>query len=230
MVSDTAAAAAGSAGSSLVLFFRRAGALASGSTRPATGVRFTIALIALCAKMARADGAVTFDEVEAFRRIVQVVQQDEASVRRVFDLAKQDTAGFEEYARQIGESFVAEPQLRRDVFEALFVIAAADGVLHEKEDRFLAIVAGHLNIGPSEVAHIRSLFVRGATSPYEVLGLSPAATDAELKARHRQLVLEHHPDRMIGRGLPREMIAVANRKLAAINAAFDTIARERGCD
>jgi DnaJ like chaperone protein len=75
---------------------------------------------------------------------------------------------------------------------------------------------------------VRSLFVRDGQSPYELLGLSPASTDDEIRARHRQIARENHPDRLIGRGLSAEFIAAAERHLAAVNAAFDIIARERG--
>ena len=153
---------------------------------PQHDVRFTIALIALCAKMARSDGAVTLDEVEAFKRIVVIPPGEAEHVRRLFDLAKKDIAGFESYARQIGKLLDGEPQLRRDVLEGLFVIAAADGVLHEKEDVFLTTVARHMHVPASELKFIRSLFVKDAATPYELLELTPAATQAEIKDRARR--------------------------------------------
>ena len=217
---------------SAVLHALSIGARVSNTDTPPHGpqhdVRFTIALIALCAKMARSDGAVTLDEVEAFKQIVVIPPGEAEHVRRLFDLAKKDIAGFESYARQISKLLDGEPQLRRDVLEALFVIAAADGVLHEKEDVFLTTVARHMHVPASELKFIRSLFVKDAATPYELLELTPAATPAEIKARHRELVLANHPDRLIGRGVPPEFVAIAEHKLAAINAAFDAIVRERG--
>lgn len=195
---------------------------------PTASVTFTIAIVALSAKMAKSDGLVTGDEVEAFRRVCTFPDSETANVRRVFDLAKQDIAGYETYARQIGNTLAAEPELRRDVLEGLFVIAAADGILHEREERYLASVAQHLAIAPADLAWVRSLFVTGAGSPYDVLGLTPGASNADVKARHRALVLEHHPDKLIGRGVPPEFVTIAERKLAAINAAYDSVARERG--
>ena len=195
---------------------------------PQNDVRFTIALIALCAKMARADGVVTHDEITAFKRIVDIPAGEADNMRRLFDLAKQDTAGFESYARQIGKLLDDDPQLRRDVLEGLFVIAAADGVLHEKEDNFLRNAAGYMQITASELQFIRSLFVRDPGNPFAVLGLGPSATDSEIRKRHRELVLANHPDRLIGHGVPPEFVAIAEKKLATINAAFDTITKERG--
>jgi len=116
----------------------------------------------------------------------------------------------------------------RDVLESLFHIASADRALHPGEDRFLKAVAARFGLSDSTFRHVRAQFVEDAGAPYDVLGLDPSATDAELKARHLKLVRENHPDLMTGRGLPAEMIDVANRKLAAINAAFATVAKERG--
>lgn len=206
------------------------GALSRGGERgaPETDVRFTMALIALLAKMARSDGAVTGDEVDAFGRIVHVPDEERENVRRLFDLAKQDIAGFEDYARQISRLFDGDRKLCLDVIEALFVIAAADGILHEHEDAFLTRVAGLIGVGTSDLGYVRSLFVADRDNPYIMLGLTPSASDADVRQRHRALTLDNHPDRLIGRGVPPEFVAVAERKLAAINAAFDTIARERG--
>jgi DnaJ like chaperone protein len=195
---------------------------------PQADVRFTMALIALLAKMARSDGAVTWDEVEAFKRIVVVPPEEEANVRRLFDLAKQSVAGFEAYARQIGALFQGDGGLGRDVVEALYVIASADGVLHEREEAHIDLAARLIGVPASDLAHIRSLFVAEASSPYAVLGLTPDASADEIRARHRALVWETHPDRLTARGIPAEFVAVAERKLAAINAAYDTIAQERG--
>lgn len=228
-VADAATAATAAANGSFSAALRRlVGAGTAEDREPQNDVRFTIALIALCAKIARSDGAVTTDEVAAFRRIVTVDPEDETYVRRVFDLAKQDIAGFEDYAGQIGRLFSDHPELRRDVLEGLFVIAVADGVLHEKEDSFLTAAAGHLKLAVSDFSHIRSMFVVAGTSPYQVLGLEPSATDQELKKHYRKLILEHHPDRMRGDGVPEELIVIAERKMAAINAAYDTLAKERG--
>lgn len=196
--------------------------------RAQTDVRFTMALIALCAKMARSDGAVTRDEVEAFRRVVDVPDGEADNVRRLFDLAKQDVAGYPQYASQIRRLFGGDKRLLNDVIEALCVIAAADGVLHVREDEFLATVAERLGVPASEMDYVRSLFVNDVGNPYRVLGLAPSASDAEIKARHRALVTANHPDRLTGRGVPAEFVAVAERKLAAINAAYDRIAKERG--
>ncbi len=210
-------------------FRNTVGGIGTPSPSDAThSVTFTIAIIALMAKMARSDGAVTTDEVVAFARVCRFPESEAANVRRLFDLAKQDVAGFESYARRIHDLLANEPVLRRDVLEGLFVVAAADGVLHELEERYLRTVAELLAIKDAEFQYIRSLFVRDVATPYEILGMKPDATDDELKRRHRHLVLENHPDKLIARGVPPEFMRIAEQKLAAINAAFDRVAKERG--
>ena len=195
---------------------------------PQQTVAFTIGLIALSAKMAKSDGVVTSDEVDAFNQVMRVPPEEADRVRQVFDLAKQDIAGYDSYARQIAELLAGDQALRLQVLEGLFVVAAADGVLHEREEAFLRSVSDIFGIPPSDFRYVRALFVRDAGNPYEILGLAPSASDAEIKARHRKLVVQIHPDRLSGRSEAVELIEAANRKLAAINAAFDTLRKERG--
>jgi DnaJ like chaperone protein len=199
-------------------------------------VVFTIAFVALAAKMAKSDGCVTRIESETFEKLYSVHPAEAVNVRHIFDLTGEDPAGYESYARQIARTLANEPRLLRDVFDALFHIAAADGVLHPGEDRFLRTVADIFGIGPVEFRAIRAAFVhdagigttRSGDSPYEVMGATADMSDADLKALHRQLVREHHPDSLAARGVPAEFHAAASRKLAVINAAYDTIRRERG--
>ena len=224
---STAAASVPGIGSLVTLLQRHCGPDA-GPHSPVSTVKFAMAIIALSAKLAKSDGAVTRDEVEMFRRIMDVPPGEEGNVRRLFELAKQDVAGFEAYAEQIGRLLANERALTRDVLDGLFAIAAADGVLHEREDEYLKRVSGHLGLTDAAYAHVRSLYFAAPMGPYEILGLAPAASDHDVKARQRQLIREHHPDRLQGMGCAKEHVARAERKLAHINAAFDIIAAERG--
>ncbi len=219
--------AAGLAKAGSVIAFLRALAGGGRAASPQTSIAFTIGLIALSAKMAKSDGVVTSDEVDAFSRLMHVPQEECGRVRQVFDLAKQDVAGYDAYARQIAELLAGERAVLLQVLEGLFVVAAADGVLHEREENYLRDVADIFGISSSDFRYVRALFVRDAGNPYEILGLSPSASDAEIKTRHRKLVVQNHPDRLSGRGEGIELIEAANRKLASINAAFDTLRKER---
>lgn len=194
---------------------------------PQCDVAFTMGVIALCAKMAAADGVVTRDEVEAFKQVFKVPEGEAANVRRVFNLAKQDVAGFEAYAQQISGLLRNDPELLQDVLEGLFHIAAADGILHPAEEDYLKAVAGIFNIDDKAFRVIRAYFVTDVDGPYEVLGVTADISDKDLKVRHRELVIKNHPDKLIARGVPAEFVEVANRKLAAINEAYDAIVKER---
>jgi DnaJ like chaperone protein len=193
------------------------------------GVTFTIAVVALAGKMAKADGVATEEEFEIFRRIFGVPPDEEANVRRVFDLARQDIAGFEHYAGQIAQLFRDNPAVLEDVLDTLFEIAKADGVLHPCEAQFLERVADIFGFAPNEYRRIRaSHFAPELTDPYVILGLSYVADDEELRQTYRRLVRENHPDSLIARGVPPEFIRLATDKLAAINNAYEKIQLDRG--
>ena len=194
-----------------------------------TAVGFTIAVIALSAKMAKADGIVTDEEVRAFERLFRVAPEESANVRRVFDLARRDTAGFEAYAAQIAHLFADNPALLEDILDGLFEIAKADGVLHPGEAAFLERVAEIFGFAPNEFRRIRaSHFAPDKADPYVVLGVAYDASEDEIRHTYRRLVRENHPDSLIGRGVPEEFVRLATDKLAAINGAYDRIQAERG--
>jgi DnaJ like chaperone protein len=196
---------------------------------PQKDVAFTIAVIALSAKMAKADGVVSPLELAAFREVFRFAPAEATNVEHVFNLAKQDVAGYESYADQIAALLEADRKLLQHVLEGLIYVAAADGILHPREDDFLKSVATRFGFSDSEFRFFRARFIDDhGGNPYDALKLSPDASNAEIKARYRQLVLDNHPDRLMASGVPPEFLELATRKVAAINAAYDTIARERG--
>lgn len=192
-------------------------------------VAFSVAMIALSAKMAKADGVVTQDEVRAFQAIFEVPPQEAHNVARLYDLAKRDTAGFEAYARQMaGLCGNGGPNcmMLEDILDGLFYIATADGVLHEREEGFLHRVAEIFSIAEDHYQTILARHVQlGVADPYVVLGIERGRPLAEVKKHYRRLVAENHPDKLMGRGLPQEFIAIATTRLAAINAAYEIIER-----
>lgn len=192
-------------------------------------VAFTIAVIALSAKMAKADGIVTDEEVHAFERLFRVAPAEVTNVRRVFDMARRDTAGYEVYAGQIARQFSRNPALLEDILDGLFEIAKADGVLHPGEAAFLERVAEIFGFAPNEFRRIRaSHFAPDKADPYVVLGVAYDANEEEIKRTYRRLVRENHPDSLMGRGVPEEFVRLATDKLAAINGAYAKIVVERG--
>jgi DnaJ like chaperone protein len=198
-------------------------------TKASEGVGFTIAMIALSAKMAKADGAVTQDEVDTFGDIFDVPPDEVPNVRRIFDLAQRDVAGFREYAHQIANMYRGDPARLEDILDALFEIAKADGVLHAGELQFLQQVSEIFGFTQAEFRRIRAThFGSEAGDPYIVLGVPYEAEDEDIKRAYRKLVRENHPDALIARGVPEEFVKLANAKLAAINGAYERISRERG--
>lgn len=204
---------------------RQRGAAAAGHNE----VAFTVGVIALGAKMAKADGQVTLDEVAAFKEVFKVPPGEADNVARIFNLAKQDVAGYEAYAEQLAGMFKDNPHLLEDVLEGLFHIATADGVLHEAEEDYLKQVAKRFGFTKDAFKVIRARFLPDdRRSPYRVLGIPAEIADDALKSAYKKLVVENHPDRAIARGMPPEFIKIATEKLAAINEAYDEIRRERG--
>jgi DnaJ like chaperone protein len=200
-----------------------------GAGEAATDVAFTVGVIALGAKMAKADGQVTTDEVAAFKDVFKVPPGEESNVARIFNLAKQDIAGYEAYAEQLANMFKDNRQLLEDVLEGLFHIATADGLLHEDEEHYLKQVAKRFGFTKDEYKVVRARFLpEDQRSPYRVLGLSADVSDDELRLQYRRLMVENHPDKAIARGMPEEFIRIATDKIAAINEAYDEIKRERG--
>ncbi len=196
---------------------------------PERSVAFTIAVIALSAKMAKADGQVTRNEVAAFREIFTIAPEDEGAAARVFNLARQDVAGFEEYARRIRRMFDGNAEQLSDLMEGLFYIAMADGNYHEAENAFLERVAEIFEMPDTVFRALRARFVPDAApDPFTVLGVSPEMPMEDIRRHWRKLVRESHPDVMCARGLPEEAIKLSEKRLIAINQAWEEIsAREQ---
>lgn len=191
---------------------------------PDRTVGFAIAVIALGAKMAKADGLVTKDEVVAFREVFLIPAAEEANAARVFNLARQDVAGYDIYARRIKAMYAENDGPLCDLLEGLFHIAMADGVYHPMEDDFLQEVAEIFGFDERQFKGIRAQFVSEAErDPYDVLGVEPDASLDDVRRVWRQLVRETHPDRMLARGVPEEAVKLAERRLVAINRAWEDI-------
>lgn len=191
---------------------------------------FTLALVALAAKMAVADGVVSASEERVFHQLVQAPDADTQEIERFFQLAQQDVAGYQSYARKVRKLFTEHPETLEHVLDALFHIASADGMIHEGELDFLTDVSDIFGFDEARFAQIAARFVvdDSGPDPFLVLGLSPHADEEEVRRVYRRLMAEHHPDRLVAKGVPEELISIATAKVAAINAAYDTISRSRG--
>jgi len=192
-------------------------------------IAFTIGVIALAAKLAKADGTVTRDEVDVFKRVFPVPREEEANVGHLFNLAKQDVAGFDLYAKQLAGLFRKRPGVLEDLLDSLFTIAKADDRLHPGELEYLRQVAQIFGFSEGEFQRIRaSHFGPDHEDPYVILGVDRAASDEDLRRAYYKLVRENHPDSLMARGVPAEFVKLATEKLAAINGAYELVQKERG--
>ncbi len=192
-------------------------------------IAFTIGVIALSAKMAKSDGAVTQGEFDAFQEVFHVPEDEFANVRRVFHMAQQDVAGYDGYAAQIANMFPDNPGVLEDLLDGLFHIALADGVIHPGEVDFLRHVAEIFGFSDLEFERIKAGHVGAdASDPYLILGIDRAATDAQVKQAYRKMAREHHPDALAAQGVPDEFRELAHEKIAAINGAYERICKDRG--
>jgi len=196
-------------------------------------IAFATAVIVLGAKLAKVDGVVTRDEVRAFKRVFPIDDSEVGDVARIYNQAKASAQGFEPYARQIAALFGHDPFLLEELLNGLFEVARADGELNPAEVDFLRRVAAIFGFDTAAFEMIRARFsathrnLSGADDAYAVLGLTRSASDDEIKQTYRNLVREHHPDRLVAKGMPEEFVERANKTLAAINAAYDRIEKER---
>jgi DnaJ like chaperone protein len=199
---------------------------ADGATK---NIAFTIGVIVLGAKMAKADGVVTRDEIGAFKEVFHIPPEEMKNVGRLFNQARRDAHGFEPYAHQIGRMFKSNPVVLEELLDGLFHIARADGQVTEDELDYLEQLAGIFGLETARWERVRAANLgAGDADPYGILGVARDASDEEIKSAHRRLVLENHPDKLVAQGMPQEFIDLANEKLAKINAAHDQIRKRRG--
>lgn len=197
---------------------------------------FAISVIVLSAKLAKADGPVRREEIDAFKRMFRIPPQNLREVGQMFDKAREDAEGWEPFAEKLGEAFADNRAMLEDVLAALFFIARADGPITRGE---LPVLQGiHLRFGLDAAAWERAKGggqagsrvqqERQADDAYAVLGLTPAASNEEVRLAWRKLMRENHPDSLAARGVPQDFVERATRKVAEINAAWDRIKRQRG--
>lgn len=192
-------------------------------------VGFTAAVVGLGAKMAKADGRVSDEEIMVFSRVFQTAPKDAAAVRRVFNLAQQTVRGYESYAHKIGKKYAARPCLLEGVLDGLFMIATADGVVTVDELEYLENVAEAFGFSEATFRRIKASHMGpDRDDPYFVLGVEHDAEFDLIRRTYRKLMADNHPDRVIQNGAPREFEQAAHEKAAAITSAFAKIKAERG--
>jgi DnaJ like chaperone protein len=215
--------------------FRLPGAFSPARVAATLGQReqvFAVAVVVLAAKLAKCDGPVNRQEIDAFKRSFRIPPRAARDIGRLFDQARDSSDGFEDYATQLGEAFADAPGVLEDVLAALFTIARADKPVTVIEQQFLLAVCHRFGLGQAAWERASGPAPRRAPpegeDPFEVLGVPRSATGEEIRAAWKRLMRENHPDSLASRGVPEEFIARATAKVARINAAWDRVKRERG--
>lgn len=195
---------------------------------PGQDPAFSTAVIALGAKLAKADGRADRSEFAAFSEVFQSPTEEQRDIQRLYDLARQTTLGFEGYAKRLAKRYRNCPQLLEDVLDGLFFIALSDGVVTSDELVYLEEVSRLFGLSPLAFRRLRATHMgAGPDDPYVILGIAADAPDETVRAAWRSALSEAHPDRALSRGLPQDYVLVAQAKSAAINSAYDTVMRER---
>ena len=197
---------------------------------------FAVALTCLAARVAKADGRVTQDEVDAFdgflRKGMGMSVEERKAAAQVFNQARKSSTPTADYSKQVRAVLQNQPDRLRDIVTILLMVAMADGKLHEAEEQLIQEIARDMGLSPADYQSCHATFFATTkhvnTSPYEVLGVPHTASDKEVRAAHRRLVREYHPDVIQAKGLPEDFIAFATEKLSAVNDAWAEVKTARG--
>ena len=190
-------------------------------------IGFTIGVIVLSAKMAKADGKVTEDEIRAFKEKINIPDNEIKNVAKLWDQAKKTTDGFQIYARQIANLLEKNSSVLEELLKLLIIIALADGKITIPEIKYLEKVGNIFGFSKEDFERIYSSKSGVSTDPYQILGVSRDASVNEIKQKWKQLAINHHPDRLISQGIPEDLIHKSTSRLKEINNAWDTIQNQR---
>ena len=185
---------------------------------------FAIALIILTAKLAKADGHVSREELIAIKNKLKIPEHEIDQVGKIFNKAKEDSLGYEPYAQQIAQIYRNNPVVLDEIINTLFYIAEADGSISDSELAMMRNIAKIFGLNESQFEGIKeSRKSSDKLNPYIVLGCSPNDDFAIIRKKYLQLSKEHHPDVLMNKGVPQEIIEESKKKMRAINSAFDQI-------
>ena len=185
---------------------------------------FALSLIILSAKLSKADGRVSKEELIAVKDKLQIPDSEIDQVAKIFNKAKDESTGYEPYAKQISEIFKGNQNVLEEVINILFYIAEADGHVSNEEESMIANIAFIFGLSQNQYESIKeSRKSSDKLNPYIVLECQPTDDLKSIRKKYIKLSKQHHPDLLISKGVPIEVINESKNKMRAINAAWDQI-------
>ena len=185
---------------------------------------FALSLIVLSAKLSKADGNVSREELVAVKDKLKIPENEIDQVGKIFNKAKEETTGYEPYAKQIAHFYKGHLNVLEEVINTLFYIAEADGHVRDEEFKMIQGVAQIFGLNEHQFNGIvESRKSSDKLNPYVVLESNPDDNLADIRKRYLKLSKEHHPDLLLSKGVPEEVIDESKKKMRAINAAWDQI-------
>jgi len=185
---------------------------------------FALSLIVLSAKLSKADGQVSKEELIAVRDKLKIPENEINNVGKIFNKAKEESSGYEPYAQQIAQIYKNNLNVLEEVINILFYIAEADGNTSQSELNMIKHIAQIFGLSQSQFNSIReSRKSSNKLNPYIVLESKPEENLQTIRKKYLKLSKEHHPDILISKGVPKEVIEESKKKMRAINSAWDQI-------
>ncbi|MBI3187897.1 MAG: co-chaperone DjlA [Gammaproteobacteria bacterium] len=206
-----------------------------------TQAAFFTAIFAVMGYVAKADGKVSKDEIgmaEQLMTQMRLSAEQRRAAIELFNRGKQSDFEVNAVLQQFRSECHRQRNLMQMFLEILIATAMADGALHSAEHEALKRVTHQLGFGDHHLEQLISMI--GARHPaqpaasrtledaYQILGVSADASDDDVKKAYRRLMSQHHPDKLVSRGLPEEMIRLATEKTADIKSAYEQIRSARG--
>ena len=185
---------------------------------------FALSLIVLSAKLSKADGQVSKEELIAVRDKLKIPENEINNVGKIFNKAKEESSGYEPYAKQIAQIYKNNLNVLEEVINILFYIAEADGNTSQSELNMIQHIAQIFGLSQSQFNSIReSRKSSDKLNPYIVLESKPEENLQTIRKKYLHLSKEHHPDILVSKGVPQEVIEESKKKMRAINSAWDQI-------
>ena len=185
---------------------------------------FALSLIVLSAKLSKADGQVSREELIAVKDKLKIPDSELDQVGKIFNKAKEESTGYEPYARQIAEVYKGNLNIMEEVINTLFYIAESDGNVSDKELEMIEDIARIFGLNDIQINGIKeSRKSSDKLNPYIVLESKPDDSLDTIRKRYLKLSKEHHPDLLMSKGVPKEVLDESKAKMRAVNSAWSQI-------